>query len=53
MKDFSAFLDLRRYKIVLKTQLLKMSSYLKTSSASFPPAQCLIFALHPVLFREC
>jgi len=39
VKDFSAFLDARRYKNWAHKNLLKISNDLKTCSASFPRPQ--------------
>ena len=51
MKDFSVFLDMRRYKNwARKNQLPKISYYLKVCPVSFSQStECLISAVHPEL----
>ena len=52
MKDFCAFLEMRRYKNwAHKIGSWKYLNYRKSCSAVFPQStECLIFALHPELF---
>ena len=50
MKDFSAFLDMRRCKNWAQNLLLQISNYLKACSASFSQStEYLIPDLHPKL----
>ena len=51
MKDFSVFLDVRRYKNwARKNQLPKISYCLKVCPVSFSQStECLISAVHPEL----
>ena len=55
MKDFSAFLDIRRYKNQAHINKIEISEniYLKTCSASFfYKTEYLIFALYPELILQ-
>ena len=50
MNDFSALLDMRRYKSWAHTQLLRVSNCLKTYPTSFSPKHgCLTSLLYPEL----
>ena len=54
VNDFSAFLDMRRYKNLDLKNLLKIFNYLKICSASFSQSTaCLIPDLHPEFFSGC